>query len=142
MGCDIHVVLEKRVTMPDGSEKWVCTDTFRGHHSAFKKDPFTLSNYSFPVAEIRNYARFAALAGVRGDGPDPRGLPDDASETTQYLADGDDWHSHSWLPVSEAAEIYKQTSPESLGNFDAADYFFNVYEDEIDQHRIVFWFDN
>jgi len=51
----------------------------------------------------RNYSLFAALAGVRGAGPSPRGLPDDVSNIVKDASDtwDCDGHSHSWITVDE-----------------------------------------
>ena len=64
MGADIHGVVEKRVRL-DGVDKWVAVSFLR-----------------YPdKGKERNYTRFAALAGVRGDGPRPKGAPGDMSES-------------------------------------------------------------
>jgi hypothetical protein len=140
MGCDIHLVLERR--RKDG--KWVAIDTFTGHESALDK------GYAWPAATSRNYQRFAALAGVRGDGPAARGMPDDASETARFLAEekwDSDGHTHSWLPLAEAADIFLRThGPVEADSFAAkypCAYFFGIDSDEgFDAYRLVFWFDN
>lgn len=137
MGCDIHLILERQTL-----KGWVATDTFNYHHSNER-------TFSFPVARNRNYRRFSALAGVRGDGPQPKGLPDDLSQTAQYVIDqwGDDGHSHSWLPLLEAIKIFLDTnreySEDPLEEIKYPhDYFFNIDEEEIDQYRLIFFFDN
>jgi hypothetical protein len=114
-----------------------------GHHMAY---PCGDRDWSLPVTTDRNYARFAALAGVRGEGLEPRGIPDDASETTKYLVElwGSDGHSHSWLPAEEAAEIFlatdhAQTPGEYKTKFPAS-YFLGV--EGTAEHRLIFWFDN
>lgn len=146
MGCDIHLVLEKR----HGS-KWIGVDTFSGDHRAKWMLKPKEYDWSSPVARDRNYDRFAALAGVRGSGPEPRGIPADASDTTAYLVEdyGSDGHGHSWLPMKEASEVWKRTA----GQLDEIEskypdsYFFGVDTSEgsnnnSDDYRIVFWFDN
>jgi hypothetical protein len=143
MGCDIHLTVEKKV-----GSKWIAVNTMNGGHTGrFEKDD---SNWDWasPVARDRNYKRFAALAGVRGDGPEARGVPDDVSETTRFLIDdyGADGHSHSWLPMREAVDIFVRTHwrdekrPHLLDY--PASYFFEVDDDNLDAYRIVFWFDN
>lgn len=146
MGCDIHLVLEKR-----HNGKWVGIDTFQGHRRAkwtLKEGEY---DWSSPVARSRNYHRFAALAGVRGDGPQPLGIPPDASDTTLYLIEdyGCDCHSHSWLPMKEAAKVWKQTqnNMDDYGSKYPESYFFGIDTSEgsrykSDDYRIVFWFDN
>ena len=146
MGCDIHLVLETR-----HNGDWIAIDTFTGHSRpkwSLKEDEH---DYSIPVARGRNYERFAALAGVRGFGPPPRGVPIDASQTARYLIDyyGVNGHSHSWLPLDEATRIWKGTAGE-LGDFEnkyPESYFFGVdvsegSEPSIDDYRVVFWFDS
>lgn len=127
MGCDIHGWVEQRV-----GDRWVAVRELNDN------------------ANQRNYKRFAALAGVRGDGPEPRGLPEDISETTSWhvRAWNGDGHSHSWLPVIEALPLfqavrypgqevteYERRWPES--------YYFDIESTEDPStYRIVFWFDN
>lgn len=145
MGCDIHLVLEKQV-----DNKWVGVDTFQGHHRAkwaLKENEY---DWSSSVARSRNYRRFAALAGVRGYGPSPKGLPNDASDTSLCLSNewGCDGHSHSWLMIKEAYEIWKQTEGDldSFADKHPISYFFGVDVSEgsnnKSEYRIVFWFDN
>jgi hypothetical protein len=101
--------------------------------------------HSWPCRS-RHYERFARIAGVRGDGPEPRGLPDDISETAAYLAYkcAGDGHSHSWLSLKEACDIWEDTSTTKHDN--PADYWFGAYPEDGDKkwddYRIVFWFDN
>lgn len=143
MGCDIHLVLERKI----GGE-WVGLDPFKGHHRAWVQKGDI--DWSSPVATSRNYTRFARLAGVRGDGPPPRGVPDDASSLTVYLVKewGDDGHSHSWIGLKEACVIWAETRGDSRKDKypeeHPASYFFEVEDDpkEFDQFRLVFWFDN
>lgn len=122
MGCDIHALIERKVC-----GKWVMVNRLNG------------------AGTNRNYRRFAALAGVRGDGPDAKGLPNDLSESGRLYADEweGDAHSHSFLGVKEAAAIFLATAYE-LDNY-AKSYpcihFFEIEDDE-DEHRLVFWFDN
>ena len=128
MGCDIHIVLERKV---DG--EWLGLHDF----------PYT-SGGSYPARE-RNYRRFAMLANVRGDGPEPKGMPSDASQLAKFLCDdyGSDGHSHSYGTMDEVLPIFVGTEYE-LDAYAAqypASHFFGI-EDDIDQHRIVYWFDN
>ena len=58
MGCDIHIVAE-RLTAPD---TWIGIRDFHSFHDK-------VGGWCFPAALERNYERFAALAGIRGDGP-------------------------------------------------------------------------
>lgn len=146
MGCDIHMVLEHKVVALENGvrrEKWVGVNAFQS-----SKD-FDGSHH-VPTARTRNYKRFGALAGVRDDGPEPKGIPSDASELTKLLVDewGSDGHSHSWLTLTEAAEIFLATensagAKDRIGINYPAYYFFGVEEHEgYANFRVVFWFDN
>lgn len=141
MGCDIHLVLERK----HPTYGWVGTDSFQIHHAIDGK-------YCFPAALERNYRLFAALAGVRGDGPEPRGVPEDASALTRMLVD--DWsgdgHSHSWLPLAEAAQEFNkrrwpeegQAAMKSFRDSYPASFWFGVENETLEEHRLIFWFDN
>jgi hypothetical protein len=138
MGCDIHGWVELK-----HGGKWVAVSELT------------------ELGKARNYTRFEALAGVRA-GPDckiePRGLPDDVSDTVRYHVYrwGRDAHSHSHLPLEYAAEIFRQTEwvpgpedpPPSWRVSDAMRDplygYFNYSRAGGDQReaRLVFWFDN
>lgn len=141
MGCDIHMVLEQH----DDEFGWVGVDSFRCYRDH-------KGEFSYSGATDRNYRRFAALAGVRGDGPEPKGIPDDASPLTRIAVRGwgGDGHSHSWLSVKEAAAIFVQRlypgqTPLDPADYEAlypADFWFGVDESELEKSRLIFWFDN
>lgn len=138
MGCDIHLVLERKYGL-----KWIAVDTFAGHECGYGK-----SEYASPIARSRNYERFGALANVRTEGPAPRGVPADISETTAMLLE--DWegdaHSTSWLPLEEAAAIFLATEHGEVTDFEKKypeSHFFGVDKESArGKHRLVFWFDN
>lgn len=123
MGCDIHGVVEKKV-----GDKWVMVNRLQ--------------------AGDRNYARFASLAGVRGDGPEAKGLPEDLSESGQLAVD--EWdldgHNYSWLELSEAAKIFLAThyNPTHMMRSFPEYEFFGIEREDNDgsEYRLVFWFDN
>ncbi len=123
MGCDIHGWVEVR----DGG-KWVAVREIKDQE--------------------RNYQRFAALAGVRGEGPPAKGMPHDISDTVRYHIErcGVDGHSHSHLSLVEAAEIWLATS--WFVNDHARKHpkgaFIGWYDEETPEAkvRVVFWFDN
>lgn len=106
MGCDIHWILEK---WSPRRKEWIgvysTCETPLPHGSYVTKDNWDDSKeicgatgFFAITARQRNYEVFAKLAGVRGPGPDPRGIPDDASDLTKLALDswGRDGHSHSW----------------------------------------------
>lgn len=122
MGCDIHGCVERRV-----NNNWLMFDRIHG------------------TATARNYARFNALAGVRGDGPKPIGVPFDASESTLLAVQGwgQDGHSHSWLPLKDAVKIFQETDGLCKSWMDEEYYFGADFEGHPEiEWRLVFWFDN
>ena len=123
MGADIHALVERKI-----GEKWIMINRCKGE------------------AMRRNYVRFAALADVRGDGPSPKGLPEDLSDSGKLYAeewDGDA-HSHSFLNLDEAAKIFLATDPPSgdWGKKYPCAYYFDIEDENAKEHRLVFWFDN
>lgn len=149
MGCDIHLVLEKREKTLG---RWIGINTFLGHSPPSHARYVNSASYSYSCAISRNYERFARLAGVRGEGPPARGVPFDASETARFLIleFGSDGHNHSFITVAEAAAIFAAT--EGWRDFEGPDcyarkypesFFFGVdSEDCLENYRLVFWFDN
>lgn len=106
-------------------------------------------------ADGRNYERFAALAGVRGEGPEPKGIPNDISDTVKYWIDvwGGDGHSHTWFPIKEAAKIFLNTKGRSLGVDDYGNHIEALFNIDVNtlkcnfgvskkNIRLVIWFDN
>jgi len=131
MGCDIEIVLEKK-----WKDKWVSIPLRPSINYDFKFDP-----------EERCYSRFAKMAGVQGKGPDPKGLPKDASDYTCMLFENIHHHSHSWLSLKKACEIYKESydHPEEITLEKVAEQYFGVVawpgELRWDEYRICFAFD-
>ena len=134
MGCDIHFVVEKKI-----GDKWVGITTSEVYPTP------NCSNFVWrPYAASRNYIRFAALAGVRGDGPNKRGVPDDISDLSEYWIDywDSDGHSHSWGTIEEVVHIFK-TAIHPLCKevrIDDDDWFGCDSSDP--DIRVVYWFDN
>jgi len=140
MGCDIHLLIEAR---DKEKNQWV--------------------GVSGQLGLGRNYEAFAALAGVRGDGPDPEGTPEDISQTGEYYVRSwnSDGHSHSHLAIKEfckrwmlvdepdqVAELIRQEIERVAGYSSATAWvreyerLFGYYMDDSDEYRVVFWFDN
>ena len=154
MGTDIHIVIEQKF-----KDKWIGVRTDVGIPKLAYDDAEGW-DYTAPVVGQRDYAFFARLAGVRGNGPSPAGLPDDASDLSLALSDGwgVDAHSHSWLPLEEFAmrwcadnsEFIATMTRERLEGEDASYHrllykaSINVYDGDADitDYRVVFWFDN
>lgn len=141
MGCDIHFVVEQRV-----GKKWV------GLFSKWPRPEGALAGW-------RDYAVFAALAGVRNYEdkvcPEPRGVPEDASKLARVQINewGCDGHSHSWMTLREFADVFVATRPEKFESEwqkkNPWDKLFGSCavdcDDESDaekKYRVVFWFDN
>ncbi len=138
MGCDVHATFEVKV-----DNKW--------------------EHYSIPHFS-RNYQLFEKMAGVRGDVANaispPKGLPEDISIVTKI--DANYWngnaHTHSWLSSTEFKELYNYHKSIENSDWWKIDYetygylFGNGFEcfSDIDEHypkeiqdfRLVFWFDN
>ena len=131
MGADIHTMLEKEI-----NGKWVLVH---------------VPHWNAP-AERRNYARFAKLAGVRGDGPAPKGAPSDISEGARYRLRkwGDDARSISYDTLIRFLDVCKETDRDDVFYNDTWKYsdFCEHYlgigfdKDEcVDDFRVVYWFD-
>lgn len=166
MGADIHIFAEARLR--DGS--WAMCKAFGYEHMTAvglkpKKDaPEWLSHR----VRRRQYDFFAALAGVRGDGPRPKGLPATVSPyvADRWEAEMVDSHSASWYTAREFVPIFMEhhmtdteraelTADKLEGKYDV-DIIAEVLEHYIgvdvpyngddkrdhDALRFVFWFDN
>lgn len=154
MGCDINFVVEKKFTTKDGGVKWIGWLPDKCWVNYQLKDGELKREWVYNKAGDRNYEFFAKLAGVRGDGPDPLGLPEDISEMAQIQSDSwsGDGHSHSYCPAQEfleklaasqrdVAEIFLK--PDHPATKDPYGYFLNMDLPEDDEeYRVVFWFDN
>lgn len=171
MGADIHMYIEKRTSNGD----WACVrnlnETLHSKSLSVLARASSAMNDGFHAywnLRSRNYALFAALAGVRGDGPEPRGLPEDVSQLIEDEYEGwrGDAHSVSWYLASDFVRIYESvTTPELLpddeplseyviarmehGDRRAVEMFLidkvSLYmndEDSVNDYRFVFWFDN
>lgn len=137
MGCDIHVFLEADI---DG--KW-----------AFIKDLSYRVYGNQDYCGARNYARFAKLAGVRGDGPEAKGVPADVSPGTKWHIDryGMDGHSHSYdnavrfLGICEATSHQTDETPRDFRS--QLEFWCEIYHEEEPlkaavMYRFVYFFDN
>lgn len=149
MGCDIHYVIEQK----DEDFGWV---------GIFGTD---VPMVSFPwearqkmpalVFKSRNYTFFGALAGVRTDGPAPLDLPEDASHMSRMYSRywGPDGHSHSYCSLRDFIAAYLRSNnhdiagmvKEKLEGNDPVNQFaeqLDIYASDLDEYRVVFWFDN
>ena len=104
MGCDIHIFIEFKV----GDKPWT-----PDKHHVIRIDDDDIDSYHVREAlSPRDYLMFAALAGVRGIGPDPKGVPKDVSELISKALDnyGVDGHSHSYSSLKELEQAMKATN--------------------------------
>jgi hypothetical protein len=161
MGCDIHVYLEK-YTSVNGENKWVNVDHWQiNPHFGMDDSEREYDHVSFYWG--RNYDLFSILAEVRGSMDpidDPRGLPEDVTETTRKEYErGDMVHTASYYTLKELKDyLYNNSDNEEI--VENLKYFVdrmdNRFKEEFwitndDQKRytikengfrVVFWFDN
>lgn len=137
MGCDIHGTIEWKPDDPVYGGRWVAVSKLTNE------------------GRWRNYKRFAALAGVRGDGPEANGAPPDMSDSTRLELDdmAGDAHSACWFPLAVAVMLFKGTEQQEwLVGSDKQKYFEHCPEylyfglenlhKPMSQYRVVCWFDN
>lgn len=146
MGCDIHYVVERKF-----NNTWVGvyakyeTPSFLTRREDGPAGDWSARYKRAPVFSERNYGFFNLLAGVRGgSGVVPVGLPDDMSELANVISteDGSDGHSHSWLSYREWCHRYALASGRALTENDRLDWIAGCDDEDFDNYRVVFWFDN
>lgn len=141
MGCDIHMVVEERIA----PGWWTPVRMMYCFNSIYKTEHGT--RFASPIACSRNYERFAALAGVRGDGPEASGLPSDVNPATRHFLEhhGGD-HSASWLPLAEALKRFVATEYyDDLADHEKkhpASFYFFLDDVNLEKYRLVFNFDS
>jgi cytochrome P450 len=168
MGCDIHFCIEKRVTrwddtagdqVPVEPARWVGVyGTWETPMLLTDRDPLPLHAKERdawyvrrPRMKIRNYEFFAKLAGVRGEGPTPKGFPEDASELAQMMVSGDD-HSYSYDTLEDFIRTYLLTAGDETiaatvvdqlkGGDGLVAHTAGVFSSDLHLYRVVYWFDN
>lgn len=152
MGCDIHYVIEKK-----HKDRWVGLFATGNELAPYIGKPARgVPAYMF---KPRNYRFFANLAGVRGEGPEPLGMPEDASDMARMFTDywGEDGHSHSHAPLEDFVATYLRSTSADVSalveqKLTGGDPVRSVMEDlgiwvhGSDPHavpyRVVYWFDN
>lgn len=166
MGADIHIYAERRLKNGDWA---MCKSYDSQSASVFTHKPKTDNQFNalFYRARSRNYRFFAALAGVRGDGPDYKGFPGDASPLVQEEFErwSSDAHSPSFYTAREFVPIFmehwlddeertKLVADKLEGySFSVVAHVLDHYlgvdvpygdndEPDVDAIRFVFWFDN
>lgn len=140
MGCDIHIVLERR---EKGSTEWVgvwCSDDFPGGR---------------PKIAQRDYEFFGEVAKVRcrdsSTGQYPRNLPKDVSRLAwlSYMDAPTDHHSVSHMTVEEFTAAWFRANDKRPVIADrgprkefAAHDLLGISNHVEHDWRVVFWFDN
>ncbi len=174
MGADIHFVIEHND--PEDNLGWVGVFWSDAPHSplGYNITAHTYDNNANISAEEqrrrmyggvhpfgrlgdRDYRFFGRLAGVRRDGPDPNGVPPDASVMTQRVVARweDDGHSHGHMTLREFVKrkiitdvtIADAAKSKLQGGDPIAEYLGDCVDDDSDitlddNTRVVFWFDN
>jgi hypothetical protein len=162
MGADIHMYAEKRLK----NGEWATVQTFApvAKRAVGMAPEGSVYDWMFYEVQGRNYALFATLAGVRGFGRDPLGIPDDASALFKEYAQswGSDAHSHSYCSAAQFVTDYLDTidsTDQAVKNYatwvldvganNAVLRFLDAYcairvseDDTADDYRFVFFFDN
>lgn len=133
MGCDIHIVLERREPDSEWVGIWL-SDALPGNRP--------------PIAE-RDYDFFAEVAAVRGRTDTsvyPRNLPKDVSRLAwlSYLRAPSDHHSVSHMSVADFVAAWLRAHPDdrSVRREWAVYDLLRVNGDDDQEWRVVFWFDN
>lgn len=137
MGCDIHIVLERRKKI--GGD-WI---------GVYSTDELPLQNRL--LIKQRDYDFFARIAAVRGSGPDtiyPKNLPEDISDLAwqEYMTAPKDHHSPSYMPAAQFAHAWIAVNPQVPDSKIRAEWavsdLLGARDDEHFEYRVVFWFDN
>lgn len=162
MGADIHLYVEKRLSNGEWAMVRNLNETIvlTGLSTAPGTDKPRSGYWKLGG---RNYRLFARLAAVRGDGPEPKGLPKDVSGYVleESYGFGSDGHSHSWSTPLEFMEAYIGAR-EPYDAVDELDEYLQIRIAEgaasalahfmadmcsldmgpRDEYRFVYWFDN
>ena len=170
VGADIHFVIENRD--PNDQLGWVgiyWSDASFGpapYNNSLVRAPDEkdsdffrrLDNSVHPFGRLRrrDYGFFSRLAGVRGEGPDPNGVPDDASVMANRCLkrwEGDA-HSHGHMSLRDFIRLkitgdgaIAEAAKSKLQGGDPITEFLGEHYDgddiTLDENtRVVFWFDN
>jgi len=120
MGCDIHMWLEHEHKYHNATSNWW---------------PF-----GSEIGGDRDYELFARMAGVRGDGPEPKGWPENIGWCAEAHAPGvdADLHSHTWFTLEEFEPLIRDCGVSYMALAAAARAFVLAGHDV----RILVAFDN
>lgn len=166
MGADIHFVIEQRTPENEWYGVYYTGGPVTCPPYQFTRRDVGGGSLSGPIDAVgplgklkqRNYDLFAELAGVRGEGPAPLGLPDGLSVMAREAVKrrDNDSHSHSWLSLRDfvmaairngsnvggaALEALNGKHP-ALEFLNRQTYGVQVDIEDLADFRVVFWFDN
>lgn len=138
MGCDIHMVLERRLP----GKQWI---------GLWSSDEFPDRRVGRPMIARRDYGFFAEVAGVRGRFDTtiwPRNLPEDVSPLAwaQYMRAPTVHHTPSYLTAQDFVAAYQRANPEGR-DYRPEWALSDLLGVDLDwpkgaEYRVVFWFDN
>lgn len=153
MGADIHIFPEYRVDGGAWQSHPDITVELEDKGTAYE---FTYISYNSGIH--RDYNLFAALAGVRGRGPEPKGLPPGISPIVQQAIDNweGDGHSYSYISLEDFAVVLRDRGYRNIGELAIFKSCKKIYKElsEIDkilldsekgstvEFRVIFFFDN
>lgn len=155
MGADIHFVIEQK-----HNDSWIgvySTDSPIPRRRSLSSDKTKEweSTSHWPELGERNYEFFGNLAGVRREGPEPNGIPDDASQLTQLCSEywSGDGHSHGHCDLDHFCRTWLEANPDLAPKMmrdktanprtNPVNYHFPYLDRSTFEHfRVVFWFDN
>lgn len=175
MGADIHFTIEHRD--PHDGLGWAGVFWSDAPHSPSRYNiDYAYGNaISDPVDPVEHYRRmdhgvhpfgrlsrrdyefFARLAGVRGDGPEPNGVPPDVSALTQRCVSrwGGAGYSHGHMTLREFVKrkiisdvtIANAANSKLQGGDPIAEYLGDCVDESNDitlddNTRVVYWFDS
>jgi hypothetical protein len=152
MGADIHMMMEVKTD----EYGWVGVHEFPSVKidysekttAAAKAGDLYLPSSAWWHVTNRNYRLFGALAGVRHDGPAPKGLPEDMSPLAKMFVEsmGGDGHSHTWYMLDEALPIFAaHICPEDLVGERRpwiSNDLFGIDRERLADYRLIIFFDN
>lgn len=135
MGCDIHIVLERKLPNTEWIGLW-SSDHRPGNR---------------PLIARRDYAFFAEIASIRGSSRArnyPKNVPIDVSRLAwlDYMSAPTDHHSASYMSPKEFVEAWRvvnEKHDEVRIGHELYD-LLGLWGDNEDgaEYRVVFWFDN
>lgn len=143
MGADIHFIVEQRIKSQRGKDRWIGV-TSSGYNSSIR-------------GAGRFYLFFAALAGVRGPGPKPKGHPKNLSDLSRIVLKRwdtiADAHSHTHYSADDFCKLYVDCIKKNWPEFGARQPWLSSYDilgitsDEPDEpplsdYRVIIFFDN